>query len=133
MPCTADSLRKLLPYLLVQLVNCPLLKYAGPCACCSFVVYKPVLSPRPQHYNDVARQFGDREGVAELSIMVEVSEYLREAKLVWMDENGARKTKQSCMTDLCKAVRVADKRSPTIYCLFLSNLRGMYEKCISPH
>ena len=57
------------------------------------------LSPRPPPYTDVARQFGDLEGIAERCSMAGVSYHLREAKLAWMSEAGSKKTKQTCMAD----------------------------------
>ena len=64
------------------------------------------LSPRPPPYTDVARQFGDLEGIAERCSMAGVSYHLREAKLAWMSEAGSKKTKQTCMA----AEAAADKR-----------------------
>ena len=58
---------------------------------------QPVLSPRPPPYTDVARQFGDLEGIAERCSMAGVSYHLRRAKLTWMSEAGSKKTKQTCM------------------------------------
>ena len=61
---------------------------------------QPVLSPRPPPpYTDVARQFGDLEGIAERCSMTGVSCHLRKAKLAWMSEAGSKKTKQTCMAD----------------------------------
>ncbi|CAM9705149.1 unnamed protein product, partial [Ascophyllum nodosum] len=50
-------------------------------------------------YTDVARQFGDLEGIAERCSMAGVSYHLRRAKLAWMSEAGSKKTKQTCMAD----------------------------------
>ena len=58
---------------------------------------QPILSPRPPPYTDVARQFGDLEGIAERCSMAGVSYHLRRAKLAWMSEAGSKKTKQTCM------------------------------------
>ena len=58
---------------------------------------QPVLSPRPPPYTDVARQFGDLEGIAERGSMAGVSYHLRKAKLARMSEAGSKKTKQTCM------------------------------------
>ena len=60
---------------------------------------QPVLSPRPPPYTDVARQFGDLEGIAERCSMAGVSYHLCKAKLAWMSEAGSNKTKQTCMAD----------------------------------
>ena len=61
---------------------------------------QPVLSPRPPPYTDVARQFGDLEGMAERCCsMAGVSYHFRKAKLAWMSEAGSKKTKQTCMAD----------------------------------
>ena len=60
---------------------------------------QPVLSPRPPPYTDVARQFGDLEGIAERCSMAGLSYHLRKAKLAWMSEAGSKKTKQTCMAD----------------------------------
>ena len=49
---------------------------------------QPVLSPRPPPYTDVARQFGELEGIAERCNMAGVSYHLRRAKLAWMSEVG---------------------------------------------
>ena len=61
---------------------------------------QPVLSPRPPPYTDVARQFGDLEGIAKRCSMTGVSYHFRRAKLAWMNEAGSKKTKQTCMADL---------------------------------
>ena len=60
---------------------------------------QPVLSTRPPPYTDVARQFGDLEGISERCSMAGVSYHLRRAKLAWMSEAGSKKTKQTCMAD----------------------------------
>ena len=60
---------------------------------------QPVLSPRPPPYTDVARQFGDLEGIAERCSMAGLSYHLRRTKLAWMSEAGSKKTKQTCMSD----------------------------------
>ena len=60
---------------------------------------QPILSPRPPPYTDVARQFGDLEGIAEGCSMAGVSYHLRRAKLAWMSQAGSKETKQTCMAD----------------------------------
>ena len=60
---------------------------------------QPVLSPRPPPYTDVARQFGDLEGIAKRCSMAGVSYHLRNAKLAWMSEAGSKKPKKTCMAD----------------------------------
>ena len=53
----------------------------------------------PPPYTDVAEKFGDLEEVAEQCNMGEVSYHLHKAKLAWVHECGARKTKQTSMAD----------------------------------
>lgn len=54
---------------------------------------KPFVLPRPPPYADVADDFGSLEEIAEKCHMPTVSYYLRKAKLAWMSDFGARKSK----------------------------------------
>ena len=73
---------------------------------------QPVLSPRPPPYTDVARQFGDLEGIAERCSMAGVSYHLRKAKLAWMSEAGSKKRSKLAWHTSCNVAEAAaaDKR-----------------------
>ena len=59
-------------------------------------VWQPL---RPPAYSQVAEHFCEIEGVAETCRMPDVSQYLRKAKLAWMNNHGSRVAKQTRVRD----------------------------------